>query len=295
MKQQLQYLLLVLYFVLTANQALASQTPAGEVGELIGSVAVQRKDATNWIQLRFGDPLLVGDTIQTQANGKVKIIFTDQSVITIGPNTKFRIDASIFRTAPVAERSSLFTLFSGKARAIVSSWFNNLSQNKFEVQTPSAVAGVRGTEFVVLVDANGNSEIVVLEGVVEVYNRKDKSRRAVFLGAGMGTRVGTSTTPSTPKQLSSEQLQKIAMQTDIDSNESLDSLDSFFSDGVENDDDTDGRQSIQDNNDSDGGDESSLLDGNRSNGMNTDDKINRNNINQDIQRNTNVRISVDFK
>jgi hypothetical protein len=86
---------------------------AGEIGEMIGIIQVQRGDANAWLQVRFGDPLFAGDLIHTQAGAKAKVIFRDQSVITIGQNTKFLIDETVFLTAPTSERTSVFTMLSG--------------------------------------------------------------------------------------------------------------------------------------------------------------------------------------
>ena len=282
---------------------------AGEIGEMIGVIQVQRGNANAWQQVRFGDPLFAGDLIHTQAGAKAKVIFRDQSVITIGPNTKFRIDESVFRTAPTAERTSMFTIISGKARAVVSSWFTNLSQNRFEIRTPSAVAGVRGTEFVVSVDADGNSEVVVLDGVVEVYNRRDKQRRAVFLGAGMGTKVSANKTPSTPQRLDDQQMKKVGDDTDINQEESSlnDDNDNSL---LGNDNDKDDGKPVNDtdrkDNDEDDANKSKE-DTNEfsSNEFNSNDNfgnfnedlgMDRGSIpNQDVQRTTNVRINVDFR
>lgn len=39
------------------------------------------------------------------------------------------------------------------------------------VETPSGVAAVKGTEFYGIVDADGNTQIIVIEGIVQLMNK----------------------------------------------------------------------------------------------------------------------------
>ena len=64
---------------------------------------------------------------------------------------------------------SFFSLFRGKIQAVV----NKLNRkSSFEIHTPTAICGVRGTEFTVDAMDDDASEINVLDGEVEAMARK---------------------------------------------------------------------------------------------------------------------------
>ncbi len=196
--------------------------PVGEVAELVGISSIQRGEPAELIPLRFGDEVFAGDLIRTQSGAKVKLLFNDDSVITVGPTTRLRIDSSVYSPGPSGVRNSVLTVLGGKVRSLVSSWFSSpLQDNRFEVRTPTAVAGVRGTEFITSVDNDGRSTVIVLDGIVEVYNRRDSKRRAVFLGKGMKSSVGARSVPSTPEKLQDSELEQAAEELDISAEETL--------------------------------------------------------------------------
>ena len=163
-------------------------------------------------------PVHVGDTLETSANGKAKLLLGDDSVITISPNSKFRISRALYDPAKKS-RDSSFTLLAGKVRSLVSKFWGSTGAN-FEVRTPTAVAGVRGTEFLQEINPDGSSTITVLEGKVEVYNPKDSKKRSVTLTQGQRTSVKEGKTPSAPQSVPEAELEELSQDSDIDSEES---------------------------------------------------------------------------
>ena len=65
------------------------------------------------------------------------------------------------------------------------SWFKveRGSGGELVVNTPTAIAGIRGTEFVVNVKKDGSTNIQLIEGSIEVSDAKKKSK--IMLAAGM--------------------------------------------------------------------------------------------------------------
>ncbi len=51
--------------------------------------------------------------------------------------------------------------------------------SKYEIDTGSATAGVRGTEFLVELDQDKNSKVIVYEGTVYVYSKEMKMETAI--------------------------------------------------------------------------------------------------------------------
>ncbi len=215
---KMKSLLLVLATILGWTGAAAAAVRAGTVSELAGAVAIVRAESTQRDQARVGVIVNVGDTVETSANGKAKLLLGDDSVITISPNSRFRISRALYDPAKKS-RDSSFTLLAGKVRSLVSKFWGSAGAN-FEVRTPTAVAGVRGTEFVQEINADGSSTITVLEGKVEVYNPKDSKKRAVVLTQGQRTSVKEGKTPAAPQSVPTSELEQLDQESEINSEES---------------------------------------------------------------------------
>ena len=87
--------------------------------------------------------------IVTGADGSAGITFTDNSLVSVGPNSVFAIDKYSFDTTThVGEFEG--NLKQGRLAAISGKMVKQ-SPESMKIRTPSAIMGVRGTEFVVQV------------------------------------------------------------------------------------------------------------------------------------------------
>lgn len=134
--------------------AFASST-IGMVAYVKGTVMIER-GADN-IVAALKTPLVQGDTVTTQEKAAVKLLFKDDSVITLGPGSKLVMTEYLYNNEQQRAKSIL-SLLVGKLRAAV-------NRATLEVRTKSAVAGVRGTLFYLSQEA-GKADIAVLEGTV---------------------------------------------------------------------------------------------------------------------------------
>jgi hypothetical protein len=126
----------------------AMATDIGLVKVAKGSVQIQR-GATK-IPAAVGTALKTQDVVVTGSDGSAGITFTDNSLVSVGPNSVFAIDKYRFDTTTHAGE------FEGSLRqgrlAAVSGKMVKQSPDSMKIRTPSAIMGVRGTEFVVQVD-----------------------------------------------------------------------------------------------------------------------------------------------
>jgi hypothetical protein len=121
---------------------------AGLIKVSKGSVQIQRAGAT--IPATVGTAVQPSDVIVTGADGSAGITFTDNSLVSVGPNSVFALDKYRFDTTTYAGEFE-GNLKQGKLAA-VSGKMVKQSPESMRIRTPSAVMGVRGTEFVVQVD-----------------------------------------------------------------------------------------------------------------------------------------------
>lgn len=138
---------------------LAQSAPANEVGKVIsveGEAYVTHKFKKE--KLKVGEPVYGKDKFQTKKDAKVVIDMNGASTITIGPDTRFNMKKKLSG----GDSKTKLSLFSGSVKCKVKKLGENQS---FSVKTPSAVAGVRGTEFESVMDpATMNSATVTTEG-----------------------------------------------------------------------------------------------------------------------------------
>lgn len=132
--------------------------------------------------------LYAGDSVRTGKDSRAELSFSDGSTIRLGENSKFLIRQN--------GTTRSFTLLSGKFWAKVA----KLSERaRFEVESPTAVAGVRGTVFKVEVDQDSTSRVAVEEGEVEVHNPSLRGRM-VRLAALQEAFVRRRLDPSAPRR-----------------------------------------------------------------------------------------------
>jgi hypothetical protein len=129
---------------------LAAGAQASDVGEIKtarGMAHIER--GSERLAVGAGMNVREADVLVTGADGAVGITFLDNSLLSVGPGSRFVIERYSFDSTTHAGRfdSSL----SKGTLAVVSGKMVKQSPDAMRVRTPSGVMGVRGTEFVVQV------------------------------------------------------------------------------------------------------------------------------------------------
>jgi len=140
---------------LMASLVLAFPAFANDVGQIKtahGSVQLER--AGQKMNVAAGMAVQQADVIVTGADGAVGVTFTDNSLLSAGPNTVLAIDRYAFDSTTHAGQ------FDASVRkgtlAVVSGNIVKQSPEAMRIHTPASIMGVRGTEFVVRVNDTGN-------------------------------------------------------------------------------------------------------------------------------------------
>ena len=110
--------------------------------------------------LHRGDIVSPGDTVDTDAASKVKILLADDSVLAIGPRS--RVTLQDFLLAP-RNRTVHLEVLAGRFKIAIAKFFGGTTS--YTVRTPTALAGVRGT---VLWGDTDLDAICALDGTVDV-------------------------------------------------------------------------------------------------------------------------------
>jgi hypothetical protein len=134
--------------VLLALSTFALGADVGEIKVAKGDAFLERgKDR---LPVKVGMPVQQSDKVVTGADGTVGITFADNSLLSVGPDSVLAIDRYVFDSTTYAGQFDS-TLSKGTL-AVISGKMVKQSPDAMRVHTPSAIMGVRGTDFVVKVD-----------------------------------------------------------------------------------------------------------------------------------------------
>lgn len=129
------------------TQLAAASEPIGQIKTLSGAVTVERAGAAK--KAAIGERVFVSDTIVT-ANGTVGITFLDNSMMSLGPNSRLSLDQ--FKFAPTTHNGVFDASLRKGTLAVKSGQIVRQTPEAMRIRTPAALLGVRGTEFVVRAD-----------------------------------------------------------------------------------------------------------------------------------------------
>jgi len=189
---------LALLITLSLSATARAQTAVATFASVGGSVEVQRGARGEWQTALIGNPVFLGESVRTTSDGAATLVFTDDSVINLGPATTLTVER--YPGAAKGQRNALLKLPQGAIEAIVSGY--NDEGARFEVETPSAVARVQGTRFVVRYDPVSKvTDVAGLEGVVSVQGRTGLIGPGVAVGPDETSRVENGKFPSQVKPL----------------------------------------------------------------------------------------------
>jgi len=123
-----------------------------------GLVEVKRRGAATWDKAYVTQKLVVGDRIRTDARARATLRLMDRTVVRVDELSDFEIKLPAEPDAPVLLRvwRGVLYLFHRDAEADV------------RLESESATAATRGTEFMVTVDGAGAMTLLVLEGEGEL-------------------------------------------------------------------------------------------------------------------------------
>ncbi|WP_228893498.1 FecR family protein [Pseudoduganella aquatica] len=136
--------MLALLLWCSCTLALAAQV-AGTVVQLSGPLLARKASGAVKI-LSLKSEVESGDTLVTEKNTYAMVRFIDNSEMTLKPATTMKIDSYAFDNAKPDGDAANFSLVKGGLRS-VTGLLGKRNKEKFELKTPSATIGIRGTTF----------------------------------------------------------------------------------------------------------------------------------------------------
>lgn len=152
--------LLALLLLLTAGTTWAAASAAGSITLLTGRATAAAADGSIR-PLRQGDSIYSGEMLSTGPGSYLNVKFSDGGRILLRPNSRFEIEQYTLPTAAAAPRpgqpapaagaqaqqgNAFFRLLKGGFRA-VTGLIGRENKDAYQVRTPVATIGIRGTNF----------------------------------------------------------------------------------------------------------------------------------------------------
>jgi len=156
----MKYLVILLCLI-----TLPAQAKIGDVIEQVGVTDIDRKDGAKFEKINKDFDVESYDTVKTK-NGRTAIQFLDETRVDVTENSKLVIDEFVYD--PNTSTGSLALKASFGTVRYASGQIAKNSRQNVKIRTPTAVVGVRGTDFSLTVDETGNSTIILLPSCTEV-------------------------------------------------------------------------------------------------------------------------------
>ncbi len=171
-----------------------------------GMVQIKRAGTDQLIRARHRMPIGPGDKIYTSQNSSCELI-GPKTIITLKEQSSFTVLGERIK----AENNSKFRVIFKD----VEETFNNLfTPEKYEVETPTNVIGIRGTDFIVTVGNNGETEILLREGEIEATNKNSGQKTLLYSGEKLITQPNDSTFYM--QQLTTDELEQFNTFIEVD-------------------------------------------------------------------------------
>lgn len=202
------FLLLIAVYCLLLTQGKPAEGAVEAVGRFTqteGKVDILRGGELPAVSVKKGDQVFVKDIVRTKSDSKAEILFSDGNVLRLAQRT--RIDISEYTTEG-ANSKEVIKLPRGKVEAVIEKKAAQRvavapQSNHFEIHTPNAVAGVRGTKFFVFHSII--TGVLVKEGVVYVFNPEFPDT-VIPVDAGKFTSIADKEQPKKPTPVTEEQI-----------------------------------------------------------------------------------------
>ncbi|OQX23780.1 MAG: hypothetical protein BWK80_24165 [Desulfobacteraceae bacterium IS3] len=166
----------IMFIASSCNPRKQENQGDGKIISLSGDVFVDGQKAEQ------NSSVKPGARIKTGSNSSCEIVFSDKSIIKFYENSEAAVDLS--------SPSKSLNLFSGAVASVVKHLGKIAADREYNytVTTPTSVAGIRGTSFLVKAEDENKTDICVCNGVVDLKDSEGKNRNIVEAAHHKGLR-----------------------------------------------------------------------------------------------------------
>lgn len=160
-------LLAMAVFVSIMALSPSAAAPVGEATRVV-RYAYQTEATSGRSPVYRLDPIHEGALLETVPSGAMQVRFSDTSVLTLGSNSRLRVDRFVYAQAGSGEQSLAL------ARGVFRFVSGTIPKNSVKLTTPAVSIGIRGTILKVLVNEDGGGTVYFEHGQGFVENREGR-------------------------------------------------------------------------------------------------------------------------
>ena len=154
------------------------------------------------------DPILEGDTIQTGKRGRIQILFTDNTIISLGRNANLSVHEYLWQ--PEQQNGVLHTEVKEGIFRVMGGAITKTNPEAFTTKTPAATIGIRGSMYAGRVSNNTLS--VVFQGGRGIFIENSHGHVEIPT-PGHGTNVRADQAPPPPIRFTSREIEALTPST----------------------------------------------------------------------------------
>ena len=199
-------IIIVLLLLCLAAPAIAAPDPVATVVAVRGMVVAKNTSGVGRT-LAIKGPIFQDDVLKTDASGQLQIMFTDNSIISLGRESEMKI--AEYRWQAGQKDGALKTqVKEGTFRVMGGALAKDAPQN-FKTETPTATIGIRGSMYAFT--STQDTLSVVFQGGkgIEIFNDFGKISITV---PGFGTQVVLNKPPEKPHRFTEQELKNLNKQ-----------------------------------------------------------------------------------
>ena len=161
-------IIIILTFFFASSTSAQENNSAGQVIVTNGSLQASNSQSIKR-SLSRGEYFYSGDTLSTGKNSSGQVRFTDGTLMALNAESIIKISDYIYQKNPQTDKS-IVTLVKGGFRALTG-LISKENSNAYQIQTPVAVIGVRGTNYATVLN-KGQLFAGVWKGGIYLKNDK---------------------------------------------------------------------------------------------------------------------------
>ena len=200
----------------------------GTVLQAAGRAVIVHSGERTGYSARSGLALYRGDALMTGEVGKLRLRLTDGSIITLSGGSRLELSRHVFE-AGAKTRSSFLDMIVGKIRYLIRE-LSGFKRSEFRIRTPTAIAGIRGSDFIIEADRERTRITALKDTELEVFGLSHPERMRTITDYTR-VRVERGKTPGKPEAVSAEEVRRLKPQFRFEGAERKDAVPAGEADG----------------------------------------------------------------
>jgi len=184
----------------------ASADEVGTFTKVIGQVDLLKSKGNQVLSVKTNTGAEEKDEINTKHLSRAELRFIDDSLLTVAPKSRITIEAYMYDREKGLRRAAS-KVSDGLVHGVVTKLFK-AKESDYVIKTPTAILGIRGTDFYLIVTPKF-TDVLVKNGMVVARNISSNIKGEVTVGSLQASRIEAEQAPAAPTAVTSATFQAL--------------------------------------------------------------------------------------